>query len=488
VLPLEPNNFTALIYSLNIKTMRQIVTLTVLFCSLAFYASAQNMSRIVAAQTDRYNGTAWVPYDSTIIMYKSGNNTPGDADSFQSGTGIGLVLKNDTSILMTYYTGSYYNLYRHTLTYDAQGYLLVHLWEQPVSVGSSTWKNHSRETYTYDGSHNRTELVTENWNGTTSSWDKNVRYVYTYSSNNLTNELSQSWYSSTSSWENINEWQMTYTGSNLTTKIFRVWDAATSAFKNYGKDDYTYFPNNNLQTDLYQLWYAHLGNWRNYSKTDHIWNVTNVDSVVTGMNWDTIGTAWKNAWRYRYVFDMANKVKGDTTENWNVSGSNWVYSNVGTSVNDTSYFRFVWDVLSSMFKNSERATTSYNQYGQMTRWISERWNSGTSAWGINNDADRKYYYQLTGVNVKDVSAYKPELKIYPSPADKYITLDIKQAKPADLVAGIYNAEGRLVMQWSEPAGTNIHKTIPVADLSTGVYFINVRSKNATTTEQFIIAR
>ncbi len=462
--------------------MKYIFTLLIAISCTLQVAEAQTMSRIVAAQSDKHNGTTWVPYDSTAITYNTGNFTPGDADSFLSGQGT--VLKNDGSVFMLHFSGTYHNYYRHSYTYDAQGYMLTHLWEQPTTPMATTWKNYQKETYTYDANHNITEQLYQNWNTTTSAWDNNIRYVNTYVGSNLTSSHSQSW--NGTAWVSINENIYTYSGGNLITKLFRTWDV--SVWKNYSRSNYTYYGSGKLKVDSTEQWYPHLSNWRNNSKTTHIYNTANTtDSILSIHDWDTVALNWRNAWQYNYVFNGAGIVVGDTTRIWSIGGSNWVYYGAATRVNDTSYLRFGWDNISSGFKNAERSTTSYNSNNQLTYWRTESWNTGTSTWGMNNDASKKYYYVQTAVGVKNIANIKG-ITVYPCPANDVITLHIDWKTQQDSKIALFDMQGRLLRQWTEPAANQTNRTIPISDLGSGIYTIRVSGRDVQTAKQFIISR
>ncbi|OSZ78175.1 hypothetical protein CAP35_07905 [Chitinophagaceae bacterium IBVUCB1] len=463
--------------------MKNIYALLVAIACMAQSATAQTMSRIVAAQSDRYNGTSWAPYDSTIITYNAGNTTPGDADSFLNGQGT--VLKNDSSILMLHYSGSYANFYKHSYTYNAQGYMLTHLWENPVPAITGPWTNYQKETYTYDANNNIIEQLYQNWNTTTSTWDNNIRYVNTYTGSNLTNSLRQSW--NGTAWVAINEDSYTYAGGNLITKLFRTWDV--SAWKNYSRSTYSYYGSGKLKADSMEQWYPHLNNWRNQTKTTHTYNAANAtDSILLLHDWDTVALNWRNAWVYNYVFNGAGKVIGDTTRIWNIAGSNWDYYGAATAVNDTSYFRYDWNKLTSSFINSERSTSSYNSNQQLTYWRKENWNTATSAWGMSNDRSNKYYYTLVGVGVNEVDKEITVCTVYPSPASEYIKLNVSWKTLQATKVAIFDMQGRLLRQWEEPAAKQIDRTIPISDLPNGIYTIQLHGKEVKTSRQFIISR
>lgn len=75
------------------------------------------------------------------------------------------------------------------------------------------------------------------------------------------------------------------------------------------------------------------------------------------------------------------------------------------------------------------------------------------------------------------------IKLYPNPAQEYVTINISQGNDLPDSYGIYNALGQLVKQSNIHASSDL--TIDTSSFSNGVYFIKINKETASKTLQFI---
>ena len=82
-------------------------------------------------------------------------------------------------------------------------------------------------------------------------------------------------------------------------------------------------------------------------------------------------------------------------------------------------------------------------------------------------------------NVNETAEISNTLKIYPNPANNFINIEIDEERNDDFLVSIYNSLGIKVRE------TRNENTISVEDLPSGMYFINVMSKNINQTKKFL---
>lgn len=104
----------------------------------------------------------------------------------------------------------------------------------------SSWDNSSRNTYTYNAQAKELTNLTEIWQG--NQWKNSVLNTNTYDGNNyLTNLLTQKWNNSSSSWEN--DAQTNYSNNSDGTpavSITQDWDTGTSTWTNNSRSTFSY--------------------------------------------------------------------------------------------------------------------------------------------------------------------------------------------------------------------------------------------------------
>jgi hypothetical protein len=103
---------------------------------------------------------------------------------------------------------------------------------------------------------------------------------------------------------------------------------------------------------------------------------------------------------------------------------------------------------------------------------------------ISNKATVRFYYQST-VSVDESINSSNTFRIYPNPAGDYITIDIYENYIENSTLNIYNTLGSLIK--TETLNQN-KKSINVSELSNGLYFVIIISKELTQSQKLIIQR
>lgn len=267
-----------------------------------------------------WDGSQWVPSYRTTNTYSGTNLT----ESIEQSSGDGINWVNETRTVNTYSGG------RLATTTNL--------------AWSGAWVNQSMNTFTYDGSGNLINMLSQEWVG--SSWVNQYNTIMTYSGSNLQTITSQLW--SGSAWVDFRKDNYTYGANGVTQILTQSW---TGAWNDAERMVFTYDGNGRMTQALSQLWRN--STWRNWTKNDYAYEGATENEILdVRSDWDTVGSAWTAAWadtsrysankriemvtayftfpfvtRFLYAYDGV----GNLTEeiNQNGSGSSWMnYSRI----------------------------------------------------------------------------------------------------------------------------------------------------------------
>ncbi len=108
---------------------------------------------------------------------------------------------------------------------------------------------------------------------------------------------------------------------------------------------------------------------------------------------------------------------------------------------------------------------------------------GGSNEGVLNDATWIYTSDIIITGIETMQ--KDNINIYPNPATNFIILNVDKANNSYLTLNIYNVVGTLVK--SETLKQN-NRQISIADLSNGIYMVEIKSKEWNGKQKLIIQR
>ena len=78
------------------------------------------------------------------------------------------------------------------------------------------------------------------------------------------------------------------------------------------------------------------------------------------------------------------------------------------------------------------------------------------------------------------------LKLYPNPAKDYINIQANLPDGGEFTISIYDLLGKIVFTSSDISeGFMVDQTIKINDLASGTYFVELRTKNFSETQQII---
>jgi hypothetical protein len=91
--------------------------------------------------------------------------------------------------------------------------------------------------------------------------------------------------------------------------------------------------------------------------------------------------------------------------------------------------------------------------------------------------------QFQGINSNTAGN---SIQVTPNPSNGIITIDIAFAKENQSEVIIYNSLGEVVKVIDNALISNAKYTVDLHDEASGIYFVTVKSENATITKKFIL--
>jgi hypothetical protein len=396
------------------------------------------------------------------------------------------------------------------------------------------------------------DLTRQIWDETSSSWENDSLYEYSYNANNLIDTLTAHKWRNGSVWGNDGRWRYSYNSNNkLVSKIRDVW--ATTYWREDFKNSYYYsFPNQNLtQMDYY--WYGN-NTWILYGYYIYLWSSSNYLLNVTKYTLSDIGPwVYLATGKVEYYYDSIN-VLIRKTELWSYYGYVWIndindlyfYDQSGNnnerirqewSDNDSTWvndYRYLyeydvnnvllsvvyqdWQQNSLAWENVWRETYNYTQQNNIATMLRENWTPGT---GWTNyvfriyDYDENYnwmekltqlwdgslwtnYYRhlatwIEPVSVWDTPAYLEEYYLsnnYPNPFNPSTKINFQIPTYSFVTLKVYDILGNEVsILVSEEKPAGAYSiNFNATGLPSGIYFYTLTSSGHFETKKMILLK
>jgi hypothetical protein len=137
---------------------------------------------------------------------------------------------------------------------------------------------------------------------------------------------------------------------------------------------------------------------------------------------------------------------------------------------------------------------TYNTYGllsylELKKWDNNQWISGPDTTPILASHYFDFSYELywpTGVEIK--AGQEHDVKLYPSPAGDFISIETEWNEALPFDAAIYDMQGAVTRNWREPAAKTYKRTVPVTELPAGIYILQLRCGDQVAIKRFVIDR
>jgi hypothetical protein len=418
------------------------------------------------------------------------------------------------------------NNYRHTYTYNANGNQLSDLYEQ---WKNNQWVDSSRYTYTYDGNGNQLSDLYELWennqwvnsyrststydvNGnlllklserwTTNQWVNASRYTNTYDANgHHLSELIEMW--TTNQWENDKRYTNTYdTNGNQLSYLFEIWTNAQ--WLNDYRYTYTYDANGNQLSDLYELWT--INQWVNSDRYTYTYDANK--NLLSKLYERWTNNQWVNSDRYTLTYDANGKQLSELRELWkDIQWLNFVRNTLTYDTNGNQ--------LSSLFENwnlqwfnARRYTYKYFQNKLLSEGVYEEWqsylwtpsigyfyssdNAGNSFSYAGYKISLSYKLIVTNVN-KDDEMIAKEYSLsqnYPNPFNPTTSIEYTVPKESYIKIIVSDVLGRKIKTLVDEKKSVGSYTVQFDgnDLSSGMYFYQLQTKEFTQTKKLLLMK
>lgn len=411
----------------------------------------------------------WPPIDSSRYIYLTNFG----------GLPMDEVIKYDTLKHMGWDGSNYIPGRISTQTINGNGWIMEERW---YSVEGTLTNGDFKGTYTRDGNGNCTEELWEEWDN--GSWVNEGRYLRGYDqNNNLLWEEEQTYMNNT--WEPVDVSVYNYnTANTIVRRVNAEYNAGTNQYDSTWLVNY--YNNVNDQPDSI-ITHDQVSGWVPYMRWRYTYGPGLNSYLILG-SW--LNNAWHDGNQYFTYTNTNNIVIGDSTLIF--QNNAWQRYRKGTATLDGNnrrirYHTLQWNNNTNAYIDYSIDSMEYNSDGLISRRKSIRWNPTAGSWGYQADQDVRYYYEGYTANVSGTQkAMIGDLLVYPTLTSGNINVSMKWNEAQDFKVVIYDMQGRLVKQIGEKATKDYNRSIPVHELSPGNYILQIKGKNGSVQERFII--
>jgi hypothetical protein len=450
----------------------------------------------------QFNGTDFVGQDS-VRYYWSGTR----GGDFQSSTTIDLLYYfPNSSMPLTEYdlllpyletlhydslegykwrtsSGAFDSLqYRTINNLNASGYATT---STDYGFWSGVWKPSTKELKTYSPSGHLTSFLNQDWDG--ALWENYNRVSINYNTADKRSEvLNEEWNLGSMSWDKTHRFTYTFTGNDMTASTEQEWNTATMSWDNNRRQLFTY-DNGRVVSAVYQQWNEDSAKWLNDNRTVVTYNSSGQIEYMTAQDWEHASQSWKNDDRRVLTYDASGNLSSMTMFSWNAGSWNpevrilYTYT-TSSNGSSTTLVMQVWDtgLPNPDWVNVARVTLEYNEYDQITLLGRESWNG--SAWGgVSGDSRFTFLYETfddgTTNAVGNVNR-QVGFRYFPNPAKDMLRVECPNGA-IDQV-WIMDMTGRTVLSQPTPQRPG-GITISTTDLAAGMYLLRVQHNGRTET-------
>jgi hypothetical protein len=403
---------------------------------------AKGEYKLVAKTFLKFHNGKFVPVDSVTYSFSNGRNGYTKKDDWN----------NDETVLFdeayTYFFNTVANDYDKKLKRKQEYFPNDKIEKVTYTTLQKTqvWEDSARFIYEYDADGKMLTSTLETWQG--GAWRTTQPAEITYLVSGLLAEMTTPSDKVVLKYSNDNKLIST-THSSKIVGGNNIWEYR-------GKTNYTY-TGDEVSSMVEQVWNTTSNNWVNVTRTDYFYSGKNVDGTEE-FTWN--GFNWIQSKKHTYTYDTKGNKLSDLTQTWKQS--------------DHAYVNF------------KQEDISYNIYNQPIEIINYTWidNSWKHA---EEDTRIRFYYDFP-TSVTNVDLDNNSLKAYPVPATNVLNLDISWSQPQDFTVAIIDMQGRVIRQWAELPQAQYSRSIPVADIAMGSYFIKVTGERSQLTERLVITK
>jgi len=399
-----------------------------------------------------------------------------------------------------------------TYSYDKEEYITEQI-DQCWHRYQAVWVNSARTVAVQDLARLRIDTASYKWYG--SSWDRDVRRLYTYNSSrdliemlrqvgmgnswinterttygydvtqNTTAILKQDW--SDTGWVNSVNTSNTYDGERgITQSVVRRWSDAK--WVDSSRTSYFYDALGNKSIVFKEVWADSV--WENSCLQRYNYDGVGNCTIHLIQQWE--GTAWVNRRRHLFAYDFSGRVTMHAEfffheRFWlNVQRDYWKYSLDGSLTE-----HLVQDGGGTDWEDSYRETFSYDENKHRTRILAEKWHDDAKEW---RSASRYLYawgQLITNVDDPGQAVFPFELMDnYPNPFNASTTIEFAVPHDGYVTLKVYNVLGEEVanlVEGDRAAGT-FKATWNASGLTSGVYFYRLTAGEYVQTKKAVLMK
>jgi len=374
--------------------------------------------------------------------------------------------KKTTLVLQQQWNGSkWIDSYKHEYSYDSL-MNLTGIFTMGWDMFGGQWVDLSRYTYTYDANGNQLTDIGENWTGSYWSIYRNRTFTYDSSNNLSTFTLLEGGAGS--------YYEYSYdTNNNL---LITVEFVGQYDWQKHYRYSYSYGATNKPISLLKEEWADN--QWDNYQNTIYEYNAFGNVIFETLKNWDSFNLLWLNGNQITYTYDANNNLIEKLNETW--YNSAWV--------------------------NSLSDTYAYNSDSNIKMFLHKYWYNNNWEVGLNEFDFTDYYgnfysfftgkvdvYYGTLVDVEEHLTTPAEFSLsqnFPNPFNPSTKITYSIPKSSYVTLKVYNILGDevadLVDEYESSGKYSI--TFNASDLSSGIYFYRLQTRNISKVKKLCLEK
>lgn len=283
--------------------------------------------------------------------------------------------------------------------------------------------------------------------------------------------------------ENYLDYFFVYNSGLLIKATSFYWNKSSQAWKPEQCTTYSYDGSRQLTSMLIEKWEQSLSSWQNDERHDYVYSANGQKQDLTVYKW--FNNTW-GKWRKVAYLYKSGREYGNYIQNWHYvsgqMGSGYLHRTFGYDGNGNREYDTTFSETGLLIG---RWASSYNSFNQPTVKYWQFWNHPSSQWVPVASAAEKYEYTYE-TYTNDVNELKrvKTMRIYPSPANTVLFVNIDNAGWHNSSLSISDMNGRLVIE--QPMQTGKHSAIDVSGLPSGLYVIKVNGPGSSVSKLFAV--
>jgi len=334
---------------------------------------------------------------------------------------------------------------------------------------NGVWVNTMRLANTFDSNGRILKFTGDEWNSSTSVWDKNSISTNTLNTNGTINyTIMQSWDVDLKVWKDASKTIYTYDAAKnvLTLKSQIKLD---TDWMDFSMTTNTYNTNGQLTKSVDQQMNILTMQMVNSYQDTYTYNADGTENQDISQRWNTATSAWENATRYTNTYDGSKRLTSMLMEKY--ENSAWINDMKTTNTYNADgtvkeSLEQDWNVTLSKWDDAWKDFYTYNTDATMKQTLTMEWSTTGNNWV--NQSRMTYSYGATSVQpeMKETA----QLQVFPNPFTDVVSIQNKSLEGTSI--RLYNINGQLVRTFEK--GEPLSE-INLSGLRNGIYLLKVNS-------------